>query len=178
MGLFFGFFGRQIHLSGLQSGFSIISGLLILFGVFFYFIKKQKLEPTFTRAMHVKVQSMMSKYLHSKTTPGFFMLGMFNGLLPCGMVYMAIAAALNTSGLWSGSLFMAMYGLGTLPALLALSSFSLYLNMGVRNRMKKAIPYVMAFIGMVLILRGMNLGIPYISPLINRVTPSEVIICH
>ena len=121
---------------------------------------------------------MMSKYLHSKTTPGFFMLGMFNGLLPCGMVYMAIAAALNTSGLWSGSLFMAMYGLGTLPALLALSSFSLYLNMGVRNRMKKAIPYVMAFIGMVLILRGMNLGIPYISPLINRVTPSEVIICH
>jgi uncharacterized protein len=178
MGLLFGLFGRQMHLSGLQSGFSIISGLLILVAVFFYFVRKKALEPAFTRAMHVKVQLMMSKYLRSKTITGFFMLGMFNGLLPCGMVYIAIAGALNTSSLLSGSLFMAMYGFGTLPALLALSSFSFYFNISVRNRMKSAMPYVMVFIGIVLILRGMNLGIPYISPLINRVIPGEVIICH
>ena len=178
MGVLFGFFGRQMHLSGLQSGFSIISGLVILAAVFFYFVRKRALEPAFTRAMHVKVQLMMSKYLHSKTIPGFFMLGMFNGLLPCGMVYIAIAAALNMSSLWSGSLFMAMYGFGTLPALLALSSFSFYFSISLRNSMKTAIPYVMAFIGIILIIRGMNLGIPYISPLINRATPAEVITCH
>src|SRR5690606_15349302 len=49
---------------------------------------------------------------------GHFVAGLLNGLLPCGMVYMALASALNAENPSGGALFMFLFGLGTLPLLL------------------------------------------------------------
>lgn len=177
LGLIFGFFGRQIYVAGLQSWFSVLLGILVLLTGFFYFVRKKALEPAFAQKLHLAIQVFMSRFLHSKHIPGFFMLGALNGLLPCGMVYLAIAGALNTNQVWDGTLFMAMYGLGTLPAMIAITSFGYFIDLRLRNRIKRAMPLMMGIMGVMLIIRGMNLGIPYISPIINFIFP-EAVSCH
>jgi sulfite exporter TauE/SafE len=100
-----------------------------------------------------------------------------NGLLPCGMVYLAIAGALNVSQVKSGVLFMAMFGLGTLPPLFALSYFGSLIKLSLRNKIRQITPFIVAVMAVALILRGLNLGIPFISPLLG-VARAPAIICH
>lgn len=119
----------------------------------------------------------MGRLLQSQHLHHYLLLGMANGLLPCGMVYLAIAGALSTSSVGESVLFMASFGAGTLPAMLALSLFSVHIKLTLRQQLKKVIPYVVVCMGVLLILRGMNLGIPFISPATAR-APQDVISCH
>lgn len=93
------------------------------------------------------------------------------------MVYLAIAGALSTNQLTDGVFFMAAFGLGTLPALLALNWFGHLASIRLRNRMKQLTPYVIAVMGVLLILRGLNLGIPFISPVLESAR-GAAIDCH
>ena len=93
-----------------------------------------------------------------------FLIGLLNGLLPCGLVYMAVAGALATGNIIYSSLFMACFGLGTLPAMLAMSFAGNFITLSSRNTIKKLVPYIVGIMGILLILRGLNLDIPYISP--------------
>lgn len=102
---------------------------------------------------------------------------MVNGLLPCGMVYVALASALNFSKVESGVLFMAAFGAGTLPLMILLSIIGNRLAFSVRRKIKNAVPYLMTIMAFILILRGMNLGIPYISPVLAN-APADAINCH
>ena len=89
---------------------------------------------------------------------------MLNGLLPCGLVYMAIAGAIGTGGIVEGSLYMFLFGLGTIPMLLAISLAGNILSLTVRNNINKLIPVLVVIVGLLFILRGLSLGIPYLSP--------------
>jgi sulfite exporter TauE/SafE len=102
---------------------------------------------------------------------------MANGVLPCGMVYLAIAGALTASGVADSVVFMAAFGGGTLPAMLGLSLFGMHIKLSIRQQLKKAVPYVMACMAVLLILRGMNLGIPFISPVLAE-APEQAVSCH
>lgn len=104
-------------------------------------------------------------------------MGMANGLLPCGMVYIAIAGALSTADVVSGVLFMAFFGAGTLPAMMMISYFGKMISLSARSSMRKAVPYFVAVMGILLILRGLNLGIPFISPEMPAVS-GQVVSCH
>ena len=176
MGLLFGLIGRRLHIAGLQQWISIALGLLIL--VFLVYSHKRSLGlPGPAAWVYGKVQASMGKILKVKSTGGLFFLGMLNGLLPCGMVYLAIAGALSTNNVWDGSLFMISYGAGTLPTMLTLSLFGFMISLKARNNMKSMIPYMVALMAFLLILRGMNLGIPFISPMINH-DPGVPVSCH
>ena len=105
-----------------------------------------------------------------------FLIGLLNGLLPCGLVYMAVAGALATGNIVYSGLFMAFFGLGTLPAMLAMSYAGSFVSLTMRNKIKKAVPYILCFMGILLILRGLNLNIPYISPALGAVGTTEH--CH
>ncbi len=107
---------------------------------------------------------MLSSLFGKKTFSALFLIGLLNGLLPCGLVYMAVAGGLATGNILYSSLFMASFGLGTLPAMIAMSFAGSFISLKIRNNMKKAIPYIFACMGILLILRGMNLNIPYLSP--------------
>jgi len=114
------------------------------------------------------------------TAPGrakFFLLGMANGLLPCGMVYLAIAGALTRIHVLESAGFMACFGLGTLPLLLALQYTGGRLSFPLRARLRRAIPVLTIAIGLLLILRGLDLGIPFLSPVMAAVR-GKVISCH
>lgn len=142
-----------------------------------YFYKPASVQPKWMQSIHIRIQQLMFRFLKSNNISGYFLLGMANGLLPCGMVYLAIAGAVTANTVLHSVLFMFLFGVGTLPAMLALGIFGLRITMPVRQQMKAAMPYVVVAMAVILILRGLNLGIPFISPVIADV-PGHVISCH
>ncbi len=177
LGLLFGFVGRQVYLGGFQKTFSIGLGSLLLLvllqSVFNIKIFPEKWIQKPTR----KLQQFISRYMQQKKLYGLFVLGAANGLLPCGMVYFAITGAMAAGNVAGGVVFMAAFGAGTFPAMFALSFFGSMISLQVRNTIKKAGPYVLFVMGILLILRGLSLNIPYISPFIPG-SFENVVPCH
>ncbi len=97
-------------------------------------------------------------------------IGFFNGLLPCGLVYLGIAGALSLGHVWQGSLFMVAFGLGTAPALLATMLLGNWAGAGFRNALHRLSPVAVGLMAVLLILRGLDLGIPYLSPQLENMT--------
>jgi len=177
LGLIFGLAGRRIYVSGYQQGFSIILGSIVLMFAAIYFIQKHSVHLSFLDRFYLFIQKMISKLLRSGTRPSnFLIMGIANGLLPCGMVYIAIAGALALTKVNDSVLFMAMFGAGTLPAMMAVAYASQMINIEVRQLFRKAVPVFITIMGVILILRGLNLGIPFISPQIPS-SPGQAVVC-
>jgi sulfite exporter TauE/SafE len=166
IGLLFGLLGRSIFLAGWQQGFSVVLGTIMILFAARYFIGKITAKVVFASGLTFTFQRLLGRLFQPRATGGYILPGMINGLLPCGMVYIAIAGAVSTSALSHSILFMFCFGLGTSPAMLALSLFGFRINLSVRRQMKMAMPYLIAVIGVLLILRGLQLGIPFVSPLL------------
>jgi len=177
IGALLGLAGRRIYLAGFQRWFTIVLGVVMLVLAFNYFYKQASVQPKWMQSVHIRIQQLMFRFVKSNNISGYFLLGMANGLLPCGMVYLAIAGAVTANTVLHSMLFMFLFGVGTMPAMLALGVFGLRITMPVRQQMKAAMPYVVVAMAVILILRGCNLGIPFISPVIADV-PGHVISCH
>jgi sulfite exporter TauE/SafE len=98
------------------------------------------------------------------TTGSLFVIGLLNGLLPCGFVYMGLATALTSGTIIKSVYFMAGFGLGIIPAMLGVSLAGGLISVSVRRNLKNYSPYFIAFVGILLIIRGLNLGVPFLSP--------------
>ena len=167
LGLIFGLAGRKVYLAGFQQWFSIGMGVFIFFVVIQYWIFRKNLAPHFLNRFYLAVQAIMIRILKEKGIIPFLLFGMANGFLPCGMVYMALAGALVTTEIHESVLFMAFFGVGTLPAMIAVSFFRQYFGLQIRNSFRKMMPFAISIMAAILILRGMNLGIPFISPVLQ-----------
>lgn len=177
LGLFFGYLGRQIFLGGLQQGFSIFLGTVLLLFFLVTMLRTKKFRFQQIDKFTIPLQQFIGKNLQKKTLSSMLVLGAANGLLPCGMVYFAITGALASGSISDGVLFMAAFGLGTFPAMFALSYFGSRIGQSARNSMKKAVPYVVLLMGVLLILRGLNLNIPYVSPYLAS-QAKDILPCH
>ena len=83
-------------------------------------------------------QQNFKTLLHKQTFFSFFLLGMLNGLLPCGFVYFFAITAASTASPMYGALVMVIFGLSTIPALFSLGFFvGLFKQSGLRNTMIK-----------------------------------------
>lgn len=165
LGAIFGLLGRGIQLAGLQQWSSIALGIIMILSVVFpvLFKEKIKIDKIFTGYASRLIGSF--RKLFTKSSLGSLLLiGLLNGLLPCGLVYMAIAGAINTNDVMMGVAFMVVFGIGTTPALLAVSLVGNVISINFRNKVKRVIPVFIVILGILFILRGMNLGIPYVSP--------------
>ena len=96
--------------------------------------------------------------------PTLFLLGVLNGLLPCGLVYTALVAAAVVADPFRSALFMMIFGVGTAPALVVVSMSGRLLTVRYRSILNRALPVFSIALALLLILRGLNLGIPMISP--------------
>jgi hypothetical protein len=177
LGLLFGYMGRLVYLGGFQQVFSIILGSIILLVLFQSFFKWKIFPESWLQKPTKWVQQVMGSFLKKPKLSSLFLIGTANGLLPCGMVYFAITGAMAAGTVTGGVAFMAAFGLGTFPAMFTLSFFGSVLSLHSRNLMKKAIPFVVFTMGVLLILRGLNLNIPYISPLISNSAANQID-CH
>jgi len=162
LGLLVGILGRKLWIIGFQQRLSIVIGLVILILSFLRFRKISLEENRFLMLFIAPIQNLLIYALSHKSGP--FLIGVLNGLLPCGFVYMALVESLNSGSIGNAALFMVLFGLGTLPLMLALMLGGGFLNPFLRQRLSKTIPYWMVFLGIWFILRGLNLSIPYLSP--------------
>lgn len=176
-GLLFGLAGRGLYMAGFQQWLSIISGAVILVFILNYYLLKKAWQPKWALKLHGVVQQLMIKTLRTGRKETYLLLGIINGLLPCGMVYVALAAALNFREVQQSVLFMSGFGAGTVPLMLLLSIAGSSFSFSLRARVKKIVPYLMTVMAVLLILRGMNLGIPFISPVMAG-EPAAAIPCH
>lgn len=180
LGLIFGWLGKQLYLGGLQQWLSIITGcLLLLVAVLKYTSIRWTKGGHLPNAFTTKIKSLLGSLLQQQRFRTLYAIGFLNGLLPCGLVYLGIAGAIATGDVLKGMLFMAAFGAGTLPAMAGVTWFSHLISLTVRNKMRSMIPVVVSVMGILLILRGLNLGIPYISP--TLVPHSEHVVencCH
>lgn len=179
LGLLFGLLGTTIAIAGFQQQFSIFLGIIILLLAILYRLQKTSLHIKWLNGFYLFIQQLIVKLFKKAKSPfSFLLLGMANGLLPCGMVYVAMAGAMAAENLTESIFFMSMFGAGTLPAMLFVSYMGQMIALPARQAMKKAVPYFVMAMAIILILRGMNLGIPYISPSIPSVHAApEAVVC-
>ncbi len=165
IGLLFGLVGKGLYLAGFQQRLSILMGIIMILSVVIPAHLLNKYH--FTRPLYGiigKVKSNLGLYLKQKSNKAFFLIGFFNGFLPCGLVYMAVIGAIAAGTPLVGAFYMFLFGLGTVPMMTGAIMLGNFVNLSVRNKIQKAIPIFVVIIGLLFILRGMGLGIPYLSP--------------
>ena len=166
LGLLFGLLGKGFNFFGFQQYLSIIIGVIMILAVVLPSKTVSKLnitKPIYKLVSGVK--NRLGKELKKKKTDTFFTIGFLNGFLPCGLVYMAIFASIATGNALSGSIYMMLFGLGTIPLMTAFVYLGNFTTGLVRKRIQQFIPVAVVVIAVLFILRGMGLGIPYVSPI-------------
>jgi uncharacterized protein len=161
LGVVFGLVGQTLLLAGVQRWVSIALGVALLAGLITS--RRVALWHPVTALVNW-LKSRMSVLLRQRSLVSLLLLGLLNGLLPCGLVYVACAGATATGNLLSGAQYMAVFGTGTVPMMLAISLSGRLVPMSLRLQLRKAIPVSVFLLATLLILRGMALGIPYLSP--------------
>lgn len=179
IGLVFGLLGKGLYVFGIQQRLSIIIGVLMIIIVlvpYRTFSKYNLSKPLFKVISGVK--NRLGQELKKKRPDTFLTIGFLNGFLPCGLVYMALFGAIAMGNAAEGSLYMILFGAGTIPLMTAVIYFSDILKGAMRQKVQKLIPVFVVVIGVLFILRGLGLGIPYVSPepVIEMVTGN--IECH
>ncbi len=165
LGFIFGLAGAGLSLAGLQQKVSIAMGLvMILLVVLPWIFGGSFSAENLGTSVFNRIKKPLTRLMQSGSTGALFLIGLLNGLLPCGLVYVALAGAIGTGSLSAGVLFMVIFGLGTLPLMLLVSLAGNMVGKTLRNRINKWIPALVILVGLLFILRGLNLGIPYISP--------------
>ncbi len=188
LGYLVGYIGMGIKLFGVLQAISIIVGI----GIIIYawrkhlsFIKIPLNVPLSLSKGHFVTMSLLSqsmgKIMHSESPLKLFLLGALNGLLPCGMVYTALITAVVLGTPLLSATSMLAFGLGTLPGLVAFSLFAQQLGNPIRSKINRYLPYLITVVGLLIVLRGMNLNIPYISPKVSLSEEKKEVVmdcCH
>jgi hypothetical protein len=169
LGLVFGTVGRTLMLAGVQRWASIVLGVSLLGGLFFS--RKLALWRPMTAFVEI-LKGRMSWLLRRRSFSSLALLGLFNGLLPCGLVYVAGAGATASGSPLDGIRYMAAFGLGTVPMILGIGLSGRLMPLAFRLQLRKAIPVSIFLVASLLILRGLSLGIPYVSPDLSAANPS------
>lgn len=165
IGLLFGILGRGLFIAGFQQKLSIFIGVAMILVVL---IPEKKLaQYNFSKPVYRIISGIKSKLgqqFKNKSYTSLFTIGLLNGFLPCGMVYVALFGAIAMQSASLGVAYMLLFGLGTVPMMSAVVYINSFLTLPVRNKIQKVIPYVAILIAVLFILRGLGLGIPYVSP--------------
>jgi len=138
LGAIFGFLGGVIMFNNLTNGlllifagmFMVLAGLSLSGKIKFLTLIEHSFSST---SWYSK---LFRDLLKTKSLFSFFVLGMLNGLLPCGLVYFFAVTAASTASPFYGALVMFIFGVSTIPALFSLGFFvGIYKNGNFRNMM-------------------------------------------
>lgn len=177
LGLLFGFIGSGFFVGGYQQILSIALGVLILLSLFLpskyaSYITGARLHEKISKRLKAAWQKLMSK----NSISSMFLIGLLNGFLPCGLVYIALAGSISTGTALGGAFYMAVFGVGTFPVMLVMSLVGRILSFKMRLRLSKLLPVGVVILAVLFILRGMSLGIPYISPKIEKQNSGQTVV--
>ncbi|MBK6901711.1 MAG: sulfite exporter TauE/SafE family protein [Saprospirales bacterium] len=161
IGSLFGLLGKGIFLAGYQSALSISMGVLMLILAFFSTDLESRIARlSFLQKPLFRLKSALGNLIRAKSHTSFLGIGILNGLLPCGLVYMAVVGAVSTGSVWKGAAYMGLFGLGTIPLMLFTSLAGNWIGVQVRRRIRAVLPFMLALIAVLLIFRGLNFDLP------------------
>lgn len=161
LGAIFGGIGGLFDLAGLQRWMSMLAGVAILVGL--VFSSRMAAGVPVTQAV-TWIKSRLAGLFRNPSPSSLFVFGMINGLLPCGLVYAACAAATTAGSVAGGAAAMTAFGLGTVPLMLTIGLAGRPIQHALRFKLQRLVPASLLLVGLLLVLRGMALGIPYLSP--------------
>jgi hypothetical protein len=165
MGAIFGLLGQGIQMIGVQQKISVIMGVVMIISVLFPALFKNQYRMDKSMFSFVgKLKKRIGEMFSIRSFQSLFFIGMLNGLLPSRLVYMAMAGAIGTGNAAEGTLYMILFGLGTIPMLLTISLAGNIMSQAIRRKINKLIPVMVVVVGLLFILRGLSLGIPFLSP--------------
>ena len=179
IGLVFGLVGKGFFLAGIQQRLSVFIGVAMIITI----LTPERVLANYNFSKPVyrlisKIKSSLGKQFKNKSYQSLFTIGLLNGFLPCGMVYVALFGAIAMQNVPFGILYMLLFGIGTIPMMSSVTYLNSILTVSFRNKIQKAIPYVGVVIGILFILRGLGLGIPYVSPANMSLFVQETPNCH
>lgn len=164
IGAVLGMLGSSFKLMGMQQALSIVLGILILLYLALpKFFLSGKADVGIQK-WFAWIRQKLSALFKQQNYSSLFFVGILNGLLPCGLVYMAATVAIASASPIYSALFMMAFGLGTLPLMWSISFFGSFISVNTRATIRRAYPFMMALVACLLIIRGLGLGIPYLSP--------------
>jgi sulfite exporter TauE/SafE len=179
IGLVFGLVGKGFFLAGIQQRLSVFIGVAMIITI----LTPERVLANYNFSKPVyrlisKIKSSLGKQFKNKSYQSLFTIGLLNGFLPCGMVYVALFGAIAMQNVPFGILYMLLFGIGTIPMMSSVTYLNSIMTVSFRNKIQKAIPYVGVIIGILFILRGLGLGIPYVSPANMSLFIQETPNCH
>jgi sulfite exporter TauE/SafE len=179
IGLIFGCLGKGFFLAGLQQKMSVFVGIAMILVV----LIPEKLFSRYNFSKPVyrlisKIKTSLGSHFKNKSYHSLFIIGLLNGFLPCAMVYVALFGAIAMQSASFGILYMILFGLGTIPLMTMVVYLNAMIRLPFKTKIQKWIPYVAVVIGCLFILRGLGLGIPYISPSNMSLFVQETPNCH
>ncbi|MCX6310558.1 MAG: sulfite exporter TauE/SafE family protein [Bacteroidetes bacterium] len=164
LGAISGLAGSAVQFAVGQRTLSISAGVIVLLVLILGFFGKRMHLPSSILSVLSKTKSSLGKLFSQRRPSALLLIGVLNGLLPCGLVYAGLAGAAATGTFLHGAMFMFVFGIGTIPALFMLSFAGSKISLSFRSKMKKAVPVFVGTMALLLVLRGLGLGIPIISP--------------
>ncbi|MDX2002331.1 MAG: sulfite exporter TauE/SafE family protein [Chitinophagales bacterium] len=170
LGGIFGLMGKGFAIAGVQQWVSIGLGILLLVVAITSANPERllnKLPPL--RWLQARVAAILGRFLKHNSQASLFYIGLLNGLLPCGFVYVGILGAIHMGTPLMGAAYMALFGLGTIPLMFSVAMLGSIAGTRIKSSARKLIPVFMLVFAVMFIFRGLNLGIPYISPKINGI---------
>jgi len=165
LGLIFGLLGKSLYIAGIQQRLCILIGVIIILFTLIperVFARYNFSQPIYKLISLVKKQ--LGKQFKNRSNKSIFTIGILNGFLPCAMIYVALFGALAMQNVIYGALFMILYGLGTIPLMSLVVYSSSFIKKSIGKNATKIIPYVTVAVGVLFILRGLGLDIPFLSP--------------
>ena len=179
IGFIFGLVGKGFFLAGIQQRLSIFIGVAMIITI----LTPERVLANYNFSKPVyrlisKIKSSLGKQFKNKSYKSLFTIGLLNGFLPCGMVYVALFGAIAMQNVYFGILYMLLFGIGTIPMMSSVTYLNSIMTVSFRNKIQKVIPYVGVVIGVLFILRGLGLGIPYVSPANMSLFVQETPNCH
>ncbi len=175
IGIFFGLIGATVALFAYQQVLSIATGSLILLWALSQFPFVNKYFKFNASGLFLKTFGGWFKRLYQKPSVlSLGLLGILNGFLPCGLVYLAALTSLNYGQVSESMVYMIFFGLGTVPMMFTLSFSGKLVNFQWKQRITAFIPYAAALIAVLFILRGLALGIPYVSPNVEQKAGEQI----
>ncbi|BAO66317.1 sulfite exporter TauE/SafE family protein [Candidatus Karelsulcia muelleri] len=164
LGFIFGIIGYEFALAGFQKKLSLFLGGNLICSFFF----KKKYNIYFFLKKIISLIFFFKK-------KSFFIIGILNGLLPCSIVYIAISIAISIGNIFWGVMFMFYFGLGTVPMMFTTFSIGKYINFNIKNILLNNITILTLIIGILLLIRGLGLGLPYVSPIEYSLLTKQII---
>lgn len=164
MGAVFGLLGQGFKFAGFQQSLSIVIGAIMILSVLFPLLFKSFASKSPVFPVVERIKDKLGNLFGTKTNLSLFTIGLLNGLLPCGPVYVAIGLSLVSANIFTGALYMAIFGFGTIPVMLSLSLVGNYFTTAFRTKIRQFVPVFIIILGVWFVLKGLGLGIHFISP--------------